>query len=191
LGLLHTHAWLTASARLQRLISCLNHSSTQEERDSLADLFALQLVEQAKQYSQPAAAGWQPANELNTLAVFVVASIFDRIVSPRVQTTPQVRALLPESGKEDAALQSAWSLFMQQASSSIGGGLGTIWTAGGPTGPAAGPPGKASSPPSPTSPCGRPPRLIGPSESRPGPDSPFAHRGVMPRNGSEIFAFEQ
>ena len=62
------------------------------------------------------------AQQLNSLALLACASIFDRLL--RQQTAHRVREVLalsgPLAGQESAALQSAWSMFMQQASSTLG-----------------------------------------------------------------------
>ena len=204
LGLQHTQAWLVLQARLQRLMQCLQSSSHPDEREALKNHFATQLVEQARQYStspEPAAApagavmvnGRQATNELNSLALLAAASCFDHLLAPRQQTAPQVRALLSLSGplaagKEDAAVHSAWSLFMQQASSTLGV-LGAGWTSTGALTTNA--QGKSPGLGSPAS----PPRRAGASES-PGTASPVvgkteAHSEHLPRNTSEIFNFEQ
>lgn len=199
-GLQHTHAWTVLHGRLQRLLLCLSNSSTTHEREALTEHFATQLVEQAKEYSAPASQSEGPTsspsssntphrtNELNSLALLAVASMFDRLIIPRQQTAPQVREVLSRSGplalKEDDALSTAWSLFVQQASSSLGN-LGSGWAAA----PAAAP--NIRSPP--PSPMIDPRRQAAAGES-PGPASPMAGRAEpknMPRNGSELFSFEE
>ena len=199
-GLQHTQAWLVLHVRLQRLLQCLQSSSTPHEREALKNHFASQLVEQAKQYSVGAerappapeassTSGWQATNELNSLALLAVANMFDRLITPRQQTAPQVRAICGPlaAGKEDDAVLSAWSLFMQQASSTLGS-LSSGWAAAAATAGGL----RSSCPPSPMSPMRRPL----PNES-PGPTSPVPPgRGDvgsngLPRNGSEIFSFEQ
>ena len=194
----HTHAWQALHGRLQRLVQCLQSSSTPHEREALKNHFATHLVEQAKQYSEgaaesavvPATSGWRATIELNSLALLAVANNFDRLITPRQQIAPQVRALvggLFSAEKVDDALSSAWSLFMQQASFTLGGlGSGRAAVAAVTAAAASGPPSPAMSPASPLR------RAVIGSES---PEPPSAVRGelgekALPRNGSGIFPFE-
>ena len=126
----------------------------------------------------------QSTNEFNSLALLACANIFDRLL--RQQTAPQVREVLalsgPLAGQEDAALQSAWSLFMQQASSTLGtlgGGWGTATASG-----------RSSQPPSPQGSCspGAERSLATPHSPQPGRKE-LGENG-MPRNGSLVFDFE-
>jgi len=201
LGLQHTHAWTVLQCRLTRLLRCLQSSSTPAEQQALKTHFASQLVEQAKEYSSQAtqataesssqAKQGSAAQQLNSLALLACASIFDRLL--RQQTAHRVREVLalsgPLAGQESAALQSAWSMFMQQASSTLGD-LGSGWSA-------AGSDRRLSQPPS-------PPQLKrdrnanasggsgGCGSSSPSPQSARRELGSdgLPRNGSLVFDFE-
>lgn len=205
IGLGHTQAWNELHVKLQRMYTCLHASTTTVEREALTKHFASQLVAQAKQYSAtrataPAAAASSDTassqtHELNSLALLAVAGVFDRLIPSRQQTAPQVREVLSLSGplalKEDDALLSAWSLFVQQASSSLGS-LGSGW----PVLPAAASPAPAT----PTSPVRGAQRVPPGGESNSGPASPAASpalgraeldKGDLRRNASELFSFEE
>lgn len=200
-GLQHTHAWTVLHCRLTRLLHCLQSSSTPAEAQALKNHFSHQLIEQAKEYSSQAtvagdaatsaapSTGAQLTNELNSLALLACANIFDRLL--RQQTAGQVREVLalsdPLAGQESAVLQSAWSLFTQQASSTIGD-LGSGWSAAGSGGS-----GRLSQPPSPQG-QGTGQRNFGSGGDSTGP-SPQSGRlelgsDGMPRNGSLVFDFE-
>jgi len=188
-GLQHTHVWVSLSGRLKRTIELCSSSKNPREQAAYREHFAGQLVEHAKQYSAGGAPSdvWKQTHELNSMALLAIANMFDRIVGDNNRwqpTAPQVRALLGgrlAAAKEEVALSSAFSLFMQQASSTIGG-IGSGWAVTASS--------RSSAPPSPA-----PPRHHSESPEAASPDAPpraYGKDAPLPRNGSEaLFNFEE
>jgi len=141
-GLQHTLTWNTLYRRLVRLVQCLQSpASMQQERQQEVSSFRGTLIEQAKQFSSkgspPSSQQQQQTVELNSLALLAIAHVYDRLIGDRQQAVPQVAALLGDSlraNNDDVArsASSAWPLFVEQASSTLGslGSLGTGWAAG-------------------------------------------------------------
>jgi len=113
----------------------------QQERQQEVSSFRGTLIEQAKQFSSkgspPSSQQQQQTVELNSLALLAIAHVYDRLIGDRQQAVPQVAALLGDSlraNNDDVArsASSAWPLFVEQASSTLGslGSLGTGWAAG-------------------------------------------------------------
>jgi len=200
-GVQHTPAWVSLHGALQRLFVLHEKATTNQERDDLKRSFGQQLIEEArevlgqykagppetsKRSENDQAARSEHKLQLNSLAILAVASMFDMALSQ--ETSPQVQSLLssgPLADKDDAALTSAWHMFMLQASSTLGL-RPTLAAAPAPAGIAF--PGLAyPSFDSPASPARRGvPGLVSPLGSpQPG------RRAAMTRNSSELFLFEQ
>ena len=181
-------------------------AATRQERDQLNSHFASTLIEQARELSEEfsrsggsgesARNGAASAEQLNGLALLAVATMFDMALAQ--QTAPQVRSMLAcASGplaKEDAAMASAWQMFLVQASSSLG--LRPTMAA------APAPDGTLRKLPSFDSPKSPTRRAMGGLGSQLGngssnslsigsPTMGARKDGTMPRNMSELFLFEQ
>jgi hypothetical protein len=214
-GLHAVPLWRPWQVKLQRLLQQHQSAATRQERDQLNSHFASTLVEQARELSEEfsrsggsaqsggradedlrKSSGAASAEQLNGLALLAVATIFDMALAQ--QAAPQVRSMLASSSgplaKEDAAMASAWQMFLVQASSSLG--LRPTMAA------APAPDGSLRRLPSFDSPKSPPRRAIGSFGSQLGnassnslslgsPSMGARKDGTMPRNMSELFLFEQ
>ena len=206
-GLHAVPIWRPWHERLKRLFAQHQHVTSRQERDALNSHFAETLIEEAREVSEEfsrnnhASSSEQSrpgvnAAQLNGLALLAVATMFDMALAQ--QSAPQVRSLLAcDSGplaNEDAAMASAWQMFMLQASSSLGL-TPTLSAAPAPDGSIR----KLPSFESPKSPSRRFGSMasnasMGSNGSVTNLGSPTMgsrRDGTMPRNTSELFMFEQ
>ena len=182
IGIFHTPAWAALHGGLKRLFDANARAGSRQEREQLNSSFSATLIEKARkvaaEYSPSSSPSSQHGQQLDGLAILAVASMFDTALAQ--QTSTQVRSLLLSGplAKEDASLSSAWQLFMQQASATLGlrptlsaaaapaAALPTTWELDSPD-----PPRRAL------------------SHAMSNVASPLASR--MQRNTSELFIFEQ
>ena len=192
-GLHHTEAWQNLHGRLQRLFLLYDSSASWQDRTSLTTAFAGLLIQQAneeaKEFSAEARREVRHGLQLIGLALLVVATSFDTAlnqeIAPRVKDiltcgAPQDAAAAPLAELEhgsDASLASALSMFMLQASSVLGV-----------TPPLAH---DVKSPVVSPSTWRQPPPGKGADEHDVSASPMIARRAILPRNGSELFAFEQ